>query len=80
MPYDEGNENLNLPSWVLRAKSDTQEVVAKSRRLLGQPAPDTFLGRAHDQQAENPNSAPNQASDPDSGQASIEAFNGGASI
>jgi hypothetical protein len=46
MPKSGDNrDNQNLPYWVLKTKSESQEVVAKARELLSQPCPDTFLGR-----------------------------------
>ena len=46
MPKDRGNpDNLNFSSWILRARSETQQVLTKARELLSQPAPDTFAGR-----------------------------------
>jgi len=42
----DSHDNPNLPSWVLKAKAESEEVMAKARELLRQPCPDTFLGRA----------------------------------
>ena len=47
MPDNGNTKHQKLPSWIVEAKSTSREAVAKSRELLKEPAPDTFLGRRH---------------------------------
>jgi len=39
--------NQRLPSWIMTAKTQSRKAVARSRELLKEPLPDTFLGRQH---------------------------------
>lgn len=41
------NRNQKPSSWITDAKAASQEALAKSRELLKEPPPDTFLGRQH---------------------------------
>lgn len=41
------NRNQKPSSWIADAKAASQKALTKSRELLKEPPPDTFLGRQH---------------------------------
>ena len=40
-------DNQQWLCWVTEAKALSEEALARSRQLLSEPLPDTFLGRQH---------------------------------